>query len=434
VHDRLLALFNLRPGELRVFLLSATTFFCVLSSYYVLRPIREAVGLEGGVDNLFWFYLGTLTGTLLLSPLFAWLVSRYPRRVFVPLAYRFLLLNLALFWLLFTFLPEGRRLGLIAVFFIWVSVFNVFIVSVFWALMADLFRSEQGKRLFGFIGVGGTLGGIVGAAITANLAGLVGPINLFFVSMVLLEAACRAVRGLTRASKGAFAVEPAAGSPPESGPEPAPAGPRAALQGITLVLRSSYLGGICLYIFLFTISSTFVYFTQARIVEASLADRVSRTEFFGTIDLWVNVATLAVQLFLTGRILPALGVGLTLGILPLVTGLGFTALGLAPSLVAVALFQVVRRSTNYSLARPAREVLYTVVSREEKYKAKNFIDTFVYRGGDAVGAVAQRLLHAHSPGTGSVALLMVPLAALWLVVGLLLGRRQRRLAGEERAA
>lgn len=430
METRLLTLFNLRPGELRLFLLSATTFFCVLSSYYVLRPIREAVGLERGVDSLFWFYLGTLTGTLALSPLFAWLVSRYPRRVFVPLAYRFLIANLGLFWLLFTFLPEGRRLGLIAVFFIWVSVFNVFIVSVFWALMADVFHSEQGKRLFGFIGVGGTLGGILGAAITANLAGLVGPVNLFFVSMVLLEAACRAVRGLTRAAHELPPDSPAPEPPVRQAPPDSPTGRGGALQGIALVLRSSYLAAICLYIFLFTISSTFLYFTQARIVEALLADRVARTEFFGGIDLWVNVATLAVQLFLTGRILPALGVGVTLGILPAVTGIGFTALGLAPSLLGVALFQVFRRSTNYSLARPAREVLYTVVSREEKYKAKNFIDTFVYRAGDAVGAVAQRLLNAHSPGTGSVALLMVPLATVWLLVGLTLGRRQRRLVGE----
>jgi AAA family ATP:ADP antiporter len=433
-----LSLVNLRPGEGKAFVWSSLTFFCLLASYYILRPLRDAKGLEGGIDILFWFYMATLATTLVASPLFAALVSRTPRRVFVPAVFRFCLVNLLLFWALFTFLPSERRLPVIAVFFVWVTVFGIFVVSVFWGLMADLYRSEQGKRLFAFIGVGGTLGGIVGASITTQLAEPLGPTRLLFPAMLLLEAAAQCIRVLTRAVGPGETVGgggPAAPVTPDgerehrtaiTGPEN-PGLVRSALEGIRLVLRSPYLAGICLYMLLYAVSSTFLWFTQARIVSVSLLDEASRTVFFGRIDQWVNILTVIVQIFLAGRILPAIGVGATLSLLPLVTGTGFGVLAVAPGLSTVAVFMVVRRAANFSLARPAREVLYTVVGRGEKYQAKNFIDTFVYRGGDALGAIAERALNARSPGTGAVALAMVPLAAVWLVVSLMLGTRQRRL-------
>jgi AAA family ATP:ADP antiporter len=194
------------------------------------------------------------------------------------------------------------------------------------------------------------------------------------------------------------------------------------------VFRSPYLIGICLYMLLYTLGSTFLYFQQADIVDRAFQDRESRTALFAQIDLWVNIVTVAVQVFLTGRIMALLGVAATLTIVPAISVIGFLGLGLAPSIAMLVVFQVARRGGNYALARPSREVLYTVVSREDKFKAKSFIDTVIYRLGDQVGAWADPLLKALGLGMTGIALVAAPIAGIWLGVGYWLGRRQAVMA------
>jgi AAA family ATP:ADP antiporter len=353
-----------------------------------------------------------------VNPPFAALVARLPRSRFVPITYRFFLANLLLFFALFRLLPEPSQVWVGRVFYIWTSVFNLFVVSIFWGFMADAFRSGQGKRLFGFIGVGGTLGGIVGSAITASLAGAIGIPALLLVSAGLLELAVVCVRRLSARAGQLSVIAPERATQSET-----PIG-GGLLAGITGVVRSPYLLGICAYMLLYTLGSTFLYFQQAGIIGRFFTDREAQTGMFARIDLLTNVATILIQVFLTGRIMMWIGVAATLTIVPAISVLGFLGLGFAPSVAMLVAFQVSRRAGNFALARPSREVLYTVVSREDRFKAKSFIDTFVYRLGDQIGAWADPLLKALGLGMTGIALVAAPLAGLWLVVGYWLGLRQ----------
>jgi len=417
---------DVRSDEVRTLVLSCLYFFCLLSAYYIIRPMREQMGVTGGVRNLPWLYTGTLLAMLAVHPPFAALVGRLPRRRFITLSYRFFIANILAFFGLFQMLGEGSASVWIGrVFFVWTSVFNLFVVSVFWAFMVDIFRSDQGKRLFGFIGVGGTLGGIAGAGLTAGLAERVGPVYLLLVSAVLLEMAVQCVHRLSGRSDAA-----AGGGPAE---DQQVIGGRV-LAGITHVLRSPYLIGICLYMLLFTFGSTVLYFQQAEIADKAFSDRASLTAFFARLDLAVNALTLLTQAFLTGRVIKLLGVTLTLGLLPILSIVGFTALGAVPVLAVFVVFQVLRRAGEYAVARPAREVLYTVLPREDKYKAKHFIDTFVYRAGDQVGAWSMAGMTALGLGVAGTAFVAAPIAVVWLAVALLLGRRQQALAAQPHPA
>jgi AAA family ATP:ADP antiporter len=412
-----------------VLVASAAYFFFLLASYYVLRPLREEAGIAGGVDNLPWLFTATLAAMLLINPVFSLLVSRTTRRRFIPLAYRFFILNMLAFWLALELLGPRADIWLGRVIFVWVSVFNLFVVSVFWGFMADLWSSEQGRRLFGLIGVGGTIGAIVGAAATANLAEVVGPARLLLLSALLLEIAVWLVIFLLRRAAPAAESRPATPLPADEQRDlrgALRAQLRDAARGIRLVLASRYLQVICLYLFLYTVTSTVFYFAQATIIANSVEDPASRTALFGWIDTFVNVLTLVIQLFFTGRIITRFGVGVTLCALPAVVGLGLGVLAVVPALSVLVVVQVVRRASNYALSRPAREVLYTVVTQEEKYKSKSFIDTFVYRGGDLLGAWGFRALSAALTGVAGIFLLTLPLSGAWILVGLWLGRAYRR--------
>ena len=415
---------DLREGEGPALGWASAYFFLLLASYYVIRPLRDEFGVRGSENALSWLFVGTLLGTAALNPLFAELVTRLTRKVFVPVVYRVLLGTLVLFWALLSFAPEGWRLPVAQAFFIWASVFNLFAVSVFWGFLADLFRPEQGKRLFGFIAVGGTLGAVAGAALTAALAAPVGPTNLILLAAVLLEGAVFCVRGLVRhfhVDDSTRAVAPGAepeGVPPGSG----------ALSGLATVSRSTYLLAISLFLLFFTVSSTFLYFEQARIVKATFTDSAARTAWFARIDLWVNLLSAFTQLFLAGRVVRLLGVGGTLVALPVLTLAGFAALAVSPTAGILALVMVTRRAGNFALFRPAREVLFTVLPREEKYAAKSFVDTFVYRFGDVVGAFADKGLRALGAVGATLAGLFLPVAILWALLSAWLGRRQGKLA------
>ena len=414
---------DVQPVEMRALGWSWLYIFCVLSSYYILRPIRDEMGVAGGVENLQWLFTGTLLGMLVVNPPFAALVAKLPRVRFIAITYRFFIVNLLIFILLFHMATAAQHVWVGRVFFIWTSVFNLFVVSVFWALMVDVFDSEQGKRLFGFIAAGATLGGIAGSSITALLATDVPAMYLLLGSAVLLEAAVFSVRRLSLLSD-ALQQRPAARN------DGGLIGGNA-LSGLTHAFKSPYLINVSVYILLFSITSTFLYFQQLEIARLSFAERGARTAFFARIDLWVNILTLIAQLFLTARVLRVIGVALTLAILPALSIVGFGTLAMAPTIAVVVVYQVLRRAGNFAFARPTREVLFTVVPREDKYKAKSFIDTVIYRTGDQVGAWSFAALSFLGLAMTGVAIVAVPISIAWLLNALWLGRKQEQLASVE---
>ena len=415
---------DVRREELPALLWCWLYIFAVLSSYYIMRPIRDEMGVAGGVNNLPWLFTGTLIGMIVVNLPFAWLVKTLPRSRFIPLTYRFFALNIVLFAAALHFADQDQTIWIGRVFFIWVSVYNLFVVSIFWQLNVDLFTPEQGKRLFGFIAAGATIGAIVGAAVTASLARYVPAMVLLLGAAVLLEVAVFAVRQLSRLSPSLHHQPTASAA---EGAEERPIG-GGVFSGITRAFGSPYLASVSLFLLLFAITSTVLYFQQAGIVSRSFNDRGAQTAFFATVDLLVNILTLAIQLFLTGRIVLWLGVALALAFLPALTILGFGALAVAPTLGAIAAFQVLRRASDYGIARPTREVLFTVVPREDRYKAKSFIDTFVYRLGDQLGAWGVGAMQWLGAGAAQLALVAIPIAALWLLNALWLGRRQEKMA------
>ena len=421
-HTFLGRLAQVRAGEAPVLGWAWLYIFSVLSSYYIMRPIRDQMGVAGGVNNLQWLFTGTLVGMLLLNVPYAYLVKTLPRTRFITLTYRFFAANILLFAIALHFADAEQTIWIGRAFFIWISIFNLFVVSVFWALIVDTFNSEQGKRLFGFIAAGATIGAITGSTITATFARHVPTPLLLVGAIILIEAAVFSVRHLSRLSEALNA------RPHESPGSPVGGN---VFAGITHPFRSAYLANVSLFILLFAITATFLYFQQASLVRDNFHDRGAQTAFFAQIDLAVNVITLVVQLFFTGRIVGILGVGLTLAILPALTLLGFGALAVLPAVSTLVVFQVLRRSSDYAIARPTREVLYTVAPREDRYKAKNFIDTVVYRGGDQVGAWAYALIAMTGFGSALMATIAIGLAAVWLVNGLWLGRRQALLASRE---
>jgi ATP:ADP antiporter, AAA family len=421
-HDFLSRLVQVRPGEAPVLAWAWLYIFSVLSSYYIMRPIRDQMGVAGGVSNLQWLFTGTLIGMLVLNIPYAFLVKTLPRARFITITYRFFAANILLFAVALHFADATQTIWIGRAFFIWISIFNLFVVSVFWALIVDTFNSEQGKRLFGFIAAGATIGAITGSSITATFARHVPTPLLLVGAILLLEVAVFSVRHLSRLSEALNARPQEVASEPVGGN---------VLAGITHPFKSAYLANVSLFILLFTITATFLYFQQASLVRDNFHDRAAQTTFFAQIDLTVNVITLIVQLFFTGRIVGRLGVGVTLAILPALTLLGFGALAALPAVSTLVVFQVLRRSSDYAIARPTREVLYTVVPREDRYKAKSFIDTVVYRGGDQIGAWTYALVAMASFGSTLIAAIAIGLAALWLINGLWLGRRQALLASRE---
>ncbi|MGM0560704.1 MAG: NTP/NDP exchange transporter [Pseudomonadota bacterium] len=417
---------NLQDREFPALVLAFIYFFCLLGGYYVLRPVRDQMGIAGGVENLQWLFTGTFVAMLCAVPAFGWLVARFPRRQFMPAVYRFFMVNLALFWLLFQW-PEAE-VHTARAFFIWVSVYNLFVISVFWSYMADIFTKLQGARLFGAIAAGGTLGALTGPALTALLADSIGTVNLLLITAVLLEVAVFCIRRLARfdfrsASKrgdGERESRPIGGN---------------ILAGATAFFRSPHLLGIGAFILLYTFTSTFLYFQQAEIIENAFDDPDRRTQVFAIIDLSVNLLTLGLQLFVTGRLLQWAGTRFGLALLPVLSAIGFLGLAMNPGLLILMGFQSLRRATNYAITRPSREVLFTAVPTEQRYKAKNFIDTVVYRGGDAVTGWLYSGLGALGLGLAGTALLAVPVALIWLFIGLWIGQRHdRQTEGQSRTA
>jgi len=409
------------PQERAAALWSFAYFFTLLAGYYVLRPLRDQMGIAGGVKNLPWLFTATFLTLVVAQPLYGALVAKLPRARFIPIVYHFFVANLVLFWLLLTL--DVAAVIVARVFFVWVSVFNLFAVAVFWSFMADLFTAEQGKRLFGFIGAGGTAGALLGPIITIALSVPLGRVNLLLAAVVLLELAVFCVHRLERA-----ATERAA----------TPAEPRRvggnAFAALPELIRSPYLAGVALWVSLLSFGATIVYLEQANIVAAAVHDRDTQTRIFAGIDLAVNLLTLATQIFATGQVLKRFGTGIAAGALPAVYVVGFAALAAAPTLAVVLVLQVAQRWMNFAIANPARQVFFTVVGREEKYKAKNLIDVVIYRGSDALYGWVFDSLQGLGLKLGAIALAALPVAAGWLILSRVLGRAQERRAALPAAA
>lgn len=401
-----------KPGEVPALLWSFAYFFCLLCGYYILRPVRDEMGIQGGVENLQWLFTGTFLAMLAAVPFFGWASARLPRPRLLPVVYLFFVANLLAFWALFHWALAPAATA--RAFFIWVSVFNLFVVSVFWSFMADIYSNEQARRLFGFIAAGGSAGAIAGPALTAGLVAGVGVFNLLLLSAALLALALVCIGRLGRwARQAPRAAEAALGG--------------GMLAGVRLVLRSPYLLGMCAFVLLYTTLATFLYFEQAHIVRDAFPDSALRTRWFARLDMAVNTLTFFGQVFLSARLIAAIGLPLTLALLPAFSVFAFLALALAPTLAVLIIIQVLRRAGGFAITAPAREVLFTVVTREQKYKSKNFIDTVVSRGADVLSGWLFVLLSGIGLGLGGVALVAVPLALAWLAVAFALGRTQERL-------
>ena len=403
------------PEERAAALWSFGYFFTLLAGYYVLRPLRDQMAIAGGVRNLPWLFTATFVTLLVAQPLYGMLVAKLPRARFIPIVNHFFVVNLALFWLFLTLQIDTALVA--RMFYVWVAVFSLFSVAVFWSFMADLFTADQGKRLFGFIGAGGTAGALLGPVITIWLSVPFGPTNLLIPAMILIEAAVFCVWRLehvTRARTAGHADDERLGG--------------GAFAAITELIRSPYLLGLAAWISLQSFCATILYFEQIHIVAAEVQGAGAQTRIFAAVDLTVNLLTLATQLLATGQLLRRFGTGVTAAALPAVYLVGFFAVFAAPTLAVVLGAQVAQRWIHFALANPARQVFYTVLGREEKYKAKNLIDVVIYRGSDALYGWVFDSLQLLGLKLGPIALVAAPVAAVWLILSAGLGRAQERLA------
>jgi AAA family ATP:ADP antiporter len=407
---RLARLLRAEPQELPALAWAFACFFLLLAAYYVLRPVRDAMAAQVGGQAVRQLFLYTFAAMLALVPVYGWLCARLPRAKFLPVVYGFFILNLIGFY----FSPAP------AVFFVWLSVFNLFAVSAFWSLMADLLDSEQAGRLFGAVAAGGSCGAIAGPALTVGLVQAVGADNMLLVSAFLLLLALLALMKLIDWGRR----HPRRGEPPAE----APLG-GSILAGARAAFASPYLLGICGYLFCYTSLSTALYMLQVEILPQAIPQRAAQVQFLAGVDLAVNSLALVLQLTLTARLGALIGVGWMLALMPLASLAGFAALGAAPTLAVLVVVGVTRRVGEFAISKPVREALYTVVPREDRYKAKNFTDTVVYRGGDALASNAFGALRGAGLGLPALAWAALPVAAAWLALSFWLGRRQAERRG-----
>lgn len=408
---------DVKPNELRALWLGFFFHFLILAGYYITKPIRDSIGAGTSIDTLPWMFTATLVAMLVANAAYAAIVARMSRRRFIPLAYGFFIFVFVLFFLAMRSRPAAEQVWIGRGFFVWVSVFNLFNTAVFWAFMTDLFTVEQGKRLYSFIAVGGTLGAILGAYITKHYVSSIGPAYLLIVASAMFVVAGFLVRffpsGFTIEDKSAKPEAPIGGS---------------IWSGISHICHSPYLMGLAVTMLLYTTTSTWAYFQQSDLARAALKTPNDRTQFLASLEIWVNSLTLLIQVFLTGRLLKWFGVAFTLVALPLVSMVGFGAMGVAANLAMLAVFQIARRAAAYALMRPSREILFTVIKREDKYKVKSVTDTLVYRIGDQLGSWSYREMHDLGLGLNAISWIAVPVTAGWCGLSVWLARKQRVLA------
>jgi AAA family ATP:ADP antiporter len=419
------AALNLRRDEFAPVVIASLFFFFVLTALMVLRPARDALGMEHEIEGVRRLIAVTAVLTLAANPLFGWLVSRLRRLQFIGATYGLLALALVGFWGLMTFAPGAVRHGAGQVFYVWFNVFNLFVTMVFWALLTERFTSDQGRRLFALISIGGTLGAIFGPWLASQLAEPLGTSSLLLVASGFLLLGMLAAWLLLRivpdrAADTGLAASLRADDAARIG--------GSAWAGIGLVLRSPYLACIAGYVMLMAVMVTFGYFTRLQMVAAMVDGIDARAAILGKMDMWAHVTALALQLTLAGRIIKRFGLGVTLAILPVATAAGFVGLAIYGSFAALVLLEATTHAVQRGITQPARETLFTVVDREGKYKAKALVDTFIHRAGDVVGAQAEGALGRLGLAMGGLAGVVVPLALAWLALGLWLGHAQARRA------
>ncbi len=415
---------NIRRHEVLPTLVAGVFFFCVLTALMVVRPAREALGMQRGIEAIRWLFYVTVAVTFAVNPLFGLLVSKFRRMVFISTTYLFFALGLLIFYCLLVLTPTqvGQTSG--QIFYVWFSVFNLFATMLFWALMTDRFSLDQSERLFGAISIGGTLGAIFGPWLASILAKPMGtPFLLLVAALFLLLAVCAAWLLTTLQEEQTASGQAAQTSQTVIG--------GSAWEGLLTVMRSPYLLGISAYVLIVAVIATFIYFTRLQMVAALGVDTDTRTAAFAQIDLISQIATLVLQAFVTSHLMKRFGVPFTLALLPLCVALGFIGLAIFGSLAALIVLDASFRAVQRGVMRPARETLFTIMPRSERYKSKAFIDTFVYRGGDVVGAQTEGLLSRLGIGLTGLASFVVPLTCLWMVLGIWLGVTQRHRARKQ---
>ncbi|MBN8480255.1 MAG: MFS transporter [Xanthomonadales bacterium] len=416
-------LLGTREGETPAVIAGAALFFCVFTGYFMLRPVRETMGVAGGVDNLQWLFTGTFVATLVATPLFGWIASKVSRRTILAWTYGFFTLNLLAFAVALAARPDD--LAVARTFYIWLSVFNLLTISLAWSTLADVFAAHQAKRLFALMAGGASLGGLVGPLLGTVLVAPLGHAGLLVLSAAFLATAIVVAAALHR-----WRDHLPAGATTAEAEDRAQALGGNPFAGATALFRSPYLLAIGVFVVLLATANTFLYFEQARLVAEYFPDRTRQTQVFGLIDTIVQALAILTQVFLTGRIARRLGVGVLIVAVPLIVAGGFLWLAFAPVFGVFVVVMVIRRAGEYAFVRPGREMLYTVVAPEQKYKAKNFIDTVFYRGGDAISGWVKRgldLLGEHpslAMGIGAA------LALAWAATGGWLARAFHRRESE----
>jgi AAA family ATP:ADP antiporter len=414
--------FGLERHEYAAVAWSFVYFFCVLSAYYIIRPVRETMAVGSGADTIPYLFIGTFIATLIVTPIFGWVTSRYPRRIFLPWVYLFFISNILIFWIVFSMrVDDGQdHIWLGRTFFVWLSVFNLFVVSVFWSFMADIYTREQGRRLFGLITSGGSIGALAGSELTSRYVTEIGFENLFPISAGILLIAVLCIRQLRKwvvhehregVDNTVESAEPLGGGP---------------LSGVTHVFSSKYFSGIAISSVIASLLGTALYMFAAQLVEQQIIDPNERTKFFSDINVWSNRFALLGQMFLVRHVVKRLGIGISLSFLPIISIASFILLAIDPVIGVIAFVTAARRALGFTFSKPTTDMLYSVVTPEEKYKTKNFIDLAVYRFGDVVGTWTIKLMMGL--GMAGVSIAMLPFAIVWALVSLWLGRDYRRQA------
>lgn len=418
---------RIRSGEWNAVGFATGWFFFILFSYMVVRPVRESLGVGIGKSGLTMVMWLTLAAMMIAVPVYAWLVTKLPRRWLVRVVFHFFAACAIGFFFLLQWDDPRYKTYLVYAFFIWVNVIALFITSVFWSVLADLFDSEQGKRLFGIIAGGGTAGAICGSTLTFQISKHLETYWLLLIPAVLIEAGLFCAWRLEKQA-------PVRGQPArtiQSNREKDSAG---IWTGVVEVFRSPFLAMICVFLFFGQAFGTQLYFQQAEIVRLTIESEQQRTSFFASVDLGTQCLTLLIQLFIASFIMRRMGLRFAMVALPAVYLIGFAGLATSPNLTVVVVFMIAARSVGYGLTVPAREVLFTVVTRDQKYKSKNFIDTVLLRGADATSGAAYKNLSGIGITNSTLNLVALPMVLVWCGTALWLGRRQQKLATNERSS
>ncbi|MGB7347069.1 MAG: MFS transporter [Pirellulaceae bacterium] len=431
LEDRIVG--ELTEHERTTFRCSAVWFFLVLFGYYILRPIREQISTEYGINNLAWLFRATFVTMLVAIPTYSLLVSKFHRKKLVPCIYAFFCVMLVGFWAAMSFVPATAMLGetpalewVARVLFIWISVYGLFIVSFFWSVVGDMLAPDQGRRLYGIIAGGGTAGGLIASLVATFMVDQLGQENLLLIPVVLLLIGLAVYFRLEHAwekhqDSGIELASMRTGKPTGGNP----------FAGFSAVFQSRYLFAICIYGFFLATCGTTIYFQQSEIVDAALDSREDKTKYFAMINFCVQVLTLVLQTAVVGRLMRRFGLGITLAVLPIAYICGIASLALAPSLLVLAVISVTGRSAEYAIANPAREVLFTAVRREDRYKAKSFIDTIVRRGGDSViGGIYRSMRDSWGLAMTTLSWCMIPIAVVWVGLAWFIGDENKRVVKE----